>query len=228
MFSPERRLSPDYLSPELAGHVAELIVRSGAFHEGDFMFASGIESPMKIESDVLRLPENFQIHRDISEIMFLMVSALGIKPDVVVGVIRGGVSFARDLSGFLDKPFASRLGFKRDVARQVEVRGFVPEGSNVLVVEDVVTFGTSGIPCVLDLRRDKANVLGVMSVYSYGFPQVADNFQKHDIPNWSLLYFQDLLQTLRRGGKRVEEYEKWYAWAPVEYERLKNTQTLHV
>lgn len=225
MFGPERKFSP-VLSEDV---VAELVLRSGAFQEGDFTFSSGIKSPIKIEADVLRSSDNFQVHRDISECMFLVVTAFGIEPDVVVGVIRGGVSFARDLSGFLDKPFASRLGFKRDAVRQAEVKGFVPEGSNVLVVEDVVTFGTSSIPCVLNLRHhDKANVLGVISVFNYGFLKSAENFQKHNIPNWSLLYFQDFMQELRKSGKRVEHLEKWHASAPDEYERLKNAQPLHV
>ncbi len=223
MFSAERRSSP-----LLTHNLAELVVRSGALQEGDFTFSSGIKSPVKIESDILRRPENFQIHRDLSECMFIMAHELDLKPDVIVGVIRGGVSFAKDLSGFFDRPFSARLGAKHDPAREREVRGFVPEGSNVLVVEDVVTFGTNSIPCVLDLRRDKVNVLGVMSVYSYGFPQTSENLQRYDILHWSLLYFQDVIHALRRNGRPVEHLEKWYASATDEYERLKNTRPLHV
>ena len=212
MFSAERKLSPQYLTAPLAYNLAELVVHSGALQEGDFTFSSGIKSPLKIELDVLRSRENFQVHRDLSECMFIMMHELEMKPDVVVGVIRGGVSFARDLSSFWKKPFAARLGIKRDDERKKEVRGTIDEGAQVLVVEDVVTFGTNSIPCVLDLRGiDKANVLGVISVYDHGFFRAREGFKENCIPHWSLLYFQDLINVLRRSGKDVGRFEDWHA-----------------
>lgn len=220
---------PQYLSPPLACNLAELVVRSGTFQEGDFTFSSGIKSPLKIETSILESSENFQIHRDLSEAMYIMLQKLDIRPEVVVGVIRGGVSFAQDLSYFLNRPCVARLGPKRDEGRQKQVQGFIPRGAGVVVIEDIVTFGTNSIQCTLDLRRnDTANVLGVISVYDHGFPQAVEKFEQYNIPHWSLLQFVDIMNELKRNGEDVSEFEEWHALVSDGYKPVRDTVPMYV
>lgn len=185
--------------------VAEILLDTRCFQIGNFKFASGIPSPMKIEMDYLRLNTN-----NFQHVIRLLIDLIKINAptvDTFIAVPRGGVPFADGLSFLTNKEMWVRpKGIHKDQYTEHYERPFRKSPMpNAVIVDDVVTKGTSSGKTILEYLRETENarVLGVATVFTYS---AVDSVQ--NAPVWALCTFDDLIEGLK---DRPDDS----AWVPI-------------
>lgn len=194
-----------------------------------FRFNSGLLSPMKVEIDQLRKDEYG--HYKVCELLSRVIQIrLLIRPDNCVGVIRGGNSLAFDTSLILGREsakkvaFATRFGSEESPDKMSYFKGDVVPGEKVVIVEDVTTTGTNSIRCAERVQEEGGIIVGIVSVFTYDFPQAEQNFRAHNFSFCSLVHFDSLVSIAKEVYFIDEESERmlrdWHDSAPAELDRL--------
>lgn len=131
--------------------IMQLLEETGAVLHGHFLLTSGLHSPMYVEKfQVLQHPEYTE--------MLCKALAENFKEDnvqLVIGPVTGGILLAHEVG----KALGTKAIFtERENGKMTLKRGFeIPEGTRVLIVEDIVTTGGSVME-VLDVVKDKGGI----------------------------------------------------------------------
>lgn len=158
-----------------------------------FTWASGLKSPIYCDNrQLLAFPELRRAIRDA-----LAERATELKPTLIAGTSTAGIPWAALVADALDLPMAyvRPEPKKHGMGRQVE--GPHADGHRVLLLEDLISTGGSSIKCVEALRREDAEVLEVLALFSYGLPQAEEAFRIAKVPLRVLATFEELIQRAR-------------------------------
>lgn len=185
----------------IAHEAAKTIIQAGAFQlffEEPITFSFGIKSPLKVEVEKI-----CQSPRELKEVVGLLGQLMdieGLGPKVIVGVISGGVPFARELAQLKNCRFAARLGRKRTEIELRQVGGIVKPGEEVLIFDDVCTTGGNIILAAEDVRREEGIVSSVLSLFDYGFQIARENLAQHHLVLHGATQFSILLDLATKPG----------------------------
>lgn len=164
---------------EKSFNVADTLLEVGAVKlspNKPFTWASGWKSPIYCNnSRLLHYPE---IRDNIVEGLASLANAF--RPEMPVGVSTGAVAWGALVASYLDLPFASVCPEAKDPGMGGKIDGIVPTGSRVVVIEDLVSTGGSSLKVVQTLRDTCAEVLGMVAIFSYLFPQAQQAFTAAD------------------------------------------------
>ena len=141
----------------MENRVLELLEGSKALLTGHFLLSSGKHSDRYIQcAKLIQYPDKTE---EVCKIIKEKIDADGIKVDLVVGPAMGGIIIAYELGRALGVPaiFTERQDDVMTLRRGFEI----PEGANVLVVEDVVTTGKSSFETIKVIEDHGANCLGI-------------------------------------------------------------------
>ena len=141
----------------MENRVLKLLEESKALLTGHFLLSSGKHSDRYIQcAKLIQYPEKTE---EVCKIIKEKIEADGIKVDLVVGPAMGGIIIAYELGRALGVPaiFTERQDDVMTLRRGFEI----PEGANVLVVEDVVTTGKSSFETIKVIEDHGANCLGI-------------------------------------------------------------------
>ncbi|WP_237036373.1 orotate phosphoribosyltransferase [Mediannikoviicoccus vaginalis] len=141
----------------MENRVLELLEESKALLTGHFLLSSGKHSDRYIQcAKLIQYPDKTE---EVCKIIKEKIDADGIKVDLVVGPAMGGIIIAYELGRALGVPaiFTERQDDVMTLRRGFEI----PEGANVLVVEDVVTTGKSSFETIKVIEDHGANCLGI-------------------------------------------------------------------
>lgn len=96
--------------------------------------------------------------------------------EVIAGVATGGIAIGALVAEAMNLPFiyVRSEAKKHGLGNQVE--GVFQEGQKVVVIEDLISTGKSSLTAVEALRAANAHILGMVAIFTYGFPKAADNF----------------------------------------------------
>lgn len=171
-----------------------------------FTFASGIKSP--IYCDTRRLI-SYPKERKIILFGFLeKISNMGIE--CILGVATGGISWGAWLSDRLDLPFGYVRSSSKGYGKKQSIEGDIDVRDNILIIEDVVSTGSSIGRAINLLKESSANSLNALSIFSYQFPESVEMFQKLNVPFQSLLTLEGLLEHVSDSlGDTKGEIELW-------------------
>jgi len=135
-----------------------LLLDSGALMEGHFVLTSGLHSDKYVEK--FRVLENPQTLDKICEQMYLKFKDTHV--DIVIGAAIGGILLASTVAKYFD---VKGIFSERQDGVMTLKRGFhIPEGSNVLIVEDIVTTGGSIFEIIELVKTMNVNIIGVSSL----------------------------------------------------------------
>jgi orotate phosphoribosyltransferase len=139
-----------------------------------FTWASGILSPIYCDNRiVLSHPEV----RDFVKQCLVEKSKDFGNFDAVAGVATAGIAHGMMLADTLGLPFAYVRSKAKDHGRQNLIEGELPAGSNVLVVEDLISTGGSSLAAVDAVRQEGLKVVGVLAIFSYNFEKAVTAFE---------------------------------------------------
>ena len=152
--------------------------------EEPFTWASGIKSPIYCDNRlILTAPEA----RDLVEnAMAETIKAEYPEAEVLMGTATAGIAHAAIAAHILGMPMGYVRSGAKDHGRQNQIEGRLEPGQKVVVVEDLISTGGSVIDAVEALRVAGAEVLGVVSIFTYGLKKGVERLAAANIRNVSL------------------------------------------
>lgn len=159
--------------------------------ENPFTWASGWKSPIYCDN---RLTLSFPKIRSELKIEFAkQIQELYGKPDYIAGVATGAIAIGVLIAEYMNVPFIYVRDKAKGHGRQNQIEGFLKPGSNVVVIEDLISTGGSSLKAVDVLQEVGAHVLGMMAIFTYDFPVAQENFDKANIRLNTLSDYHHLL-----------------------------------
>jgi orotate phosphoribosyltransferase len=160
-------------------------------------FKSGILSPVYVDNR--RLPFHPSAWHTVIMGFQAMLEAENLAHDVIAGVAVGGIPHSSALAYQMNKPSVFVRKETKGHGTQKLVEGGDVSGARVLLVEDLVTTGSSSLEAVAALRSEGANVQDVLAVVSYGFEESKQAFSSSGVSLYPLTTFQSILQVAEVG-----------------------------
>ena len=161
--------------------------------EEPFTWASGIKSPIYCDNRLtLTAPK---VRDDIEQGLAKLVKENYPDAEVLMGTSTAGIAHAAITAHILDMPMGYVRSGAKDHGRQNQIEGKLEAGQKVVVVEDLISTGGSVIEVVNVLRDAGADVLGVVSIFTYGMQKGIDRLNAANVKNISLTNF-DVVATV--------------------------------
>lgn len=166
--------------------------------EEPFTWASGIKSPVYCDNRLtLTAPE---VRTDVEKGLAELVKKYYPEAEVLMGTSTAGIAHAAITAHLLDMPMGYVRSGAKDHGRQNQIEGRLEKGQKVVVVEDLISTGGSVIEVVNVLREAGAEVLGVVSIFTYGMQKGLDRLKEADVKNVSLTDFDHIAEVAAQEG----------------------------
>lgn len=176
-----------------------------------FSWASGWKSPIYCDNRIsLSYPQIRTFIRDA-----LSESIRNNFPGVeaIAGVATAAIPQGALVAENLNLPFVYVRSSPKDHGRENLIEGEIKPGQKIVVIEDLVSTGKSSLKAVEALRDAGCTVMGLISVFNYGFVQAENNFNESNCKLVSLCNYDDLLKcALESGYIQKTELETLEAW----------------
>ena len=163
-----------------------------------FTWASGIKSPIYCDNRlILTSPEA----RDVVE-NAIAETVKKEYPDAeaLFGTSTAGIAHAAIAGHILNMPMGYVRGSSKDHGRNNKIEGKLEPGTKVVVIEDLISTGGSCIDVVDSLREAGAEVLGIVSIYTYGMKKGLERLKEANVKNVSLTDFDTTIAVAAETG----------------------------
>ena len=163
-----------------------------------FTWASGIKSPVYTDNRLtLTAPE---VRLDVENGLAELVKTHYPEAEVLMGTSTAGIAHAAITAHILNMPMGYVRSGAKDHGRQNQIEGRLEKGQKVVVVEDLISTGGSVIEVVNVLREAGAEVLGVVSIFTYGMKKGLERLAEAQVKNISLTNFDVVAQAAAEEG----------------------------
>ncbi len=163
-----------------------------------FTWASGIKSPVYCDNRlILTAPE---ARNYIEQAIASTVQEKYPQCEVLMGTSTAGIAHAAIAAHILGKPMGYVRGSAKDHGRQNRIEGKLEPGQKVVVIEDLISTGGSVIEVVEALREAGAEVLGIVSIFTYGMQKGLDRLAAAQVENTSLTDFDTIAKVAAECG----------------------------
>ena len=163
-----------------------------------FTWASGIKSPIYTDNRLtLTAPEaRNQVEEGLAE----LVKKHYPDCEVLMGTSTAGIAHAAIVGHLLDMPMGYVRSGNKDHGRGNRIEGKLEAGQKVVVVEDLISTGGSVIEVVDALREAGAEVLGIVSIFTYGMAKATQRLGEAGVINYSLSNFDAVAEVAAEEG----------------------------
>ncbi len=174
--------------------VAEKLLQVNAVKlnpENPFTWASGWKSPIYCDN---RRVLSFPFIRDfIKSEMCNVIFEKFPEATMLAGVATAGIAWGAMAADQLKLPYIYVRPKPKEHGMGNQIEGFYEKGQKVLVIEDLVSTGKSSLQVVDVLKAAEVEVIGMVSIFTYGFPVAAEAFEKAALPYQSLTDYTTLI-----------------------------------
>ena len=179
--------------------------------EEPFTWASGIKSPVYTDNRLtLTAPE---VRTHVEEGLAELIRKNYPDVEVLMGTSTAGIAHAAIVGHIMNLPMGYVRSGSKDHGRQNQIEGKLLPGQKVVVVEDLISTGGSCIEVVNVLREAGAQVLGIVSIFTYGMQKGLDRLAAADVKNVSLTNFDVIAQVAAdEGFIRPEDVKRLIAF----------------
>ncbi len=155
-----------------------------------FTWASGIKSPVYCDNRLtLTAPK---VRSDVENALAETIKREYPDAEVLMGTSTAGIAHAAITAHILDMPMGYVRSGAKDHGRGNQIEGRLEKGQKVVVVEDLISTGGSVIEVVNVLREAGAEVLGIVSIFTYGMQKGIDRLAASEVKNVSLTNFDTI------------------------------------
>ena len=166
--------------------------------EDPFTWASGIKSPVYCDNRLtLTAPK---VRDDIENGLASLIKKHYPDAEVLMGTSTAGIAHAAITGHILGMPMGYVRSGAKDHGRQNRIEGKLEKGQKVVVVEDLISTGGSVIEVVEALREEGAEVLGVVSIFTYGMKKGLERLASANVKNVSLTDFDEIANIAAQEG----------------------------
>lgn len=174
--------------------VAEKLLRIKAVKlqpRNPFTWASGWKSPIYCDNrKTLSYP---QIRTFIKIEISRLILELYPDVEVIAGVATGAIAQGALVADALGLPFIYIRPTPKDHGLENLIEGDLRPGQKVVVIEDLISTGGSSLKAVEAIRKDGSDVLGMIAIFSYGFPEAEQKFKAAKVKLTTLCNYDAVL-----------------------------------
>lgn len=176
-----------------------------------FTWASGWHSPIYCDNrKTLSYPA---ARKEIYQAFARIIAEKYPQADIIAGVATGAIACGVLTAEELGKPFIYVRSAPKDHGMANQVEGYYEPGAKVVVVEDLISTGGSSLKAVEALRNAGCEVLGMVAIFTYGFPTAAANFEKAGVELETLSNYNTLIElAAEQNYIKPEEMETLREW----------------
>ncbi len=166
--------------------------------EEPFTWASGIKSPVYCDNRLtLTAPE---VRTDVENGLATLIKEKYPEAEVLMGTSTAGIAHAAITAHILGLPMGYVRSGNKDHGRRNQIEGKLLPGQKVVVVEDLISTGGSVIEVVNVLREAGADVLGIVSIFTYGMKKGLVRLEEANVINYSLTNFDVIAEVAAEEG----------------------------
>ena len=171
--------------------------------EEPFTWASGIKSPVYCDNRLtLTAPK---VRTDVENGLAELIKKNYPDVEVLMGTSTAGIAHAAITAHIMELPMGYVRSGAKDHGRRNQIEGRLEAGQKVVVVEDLISTGGSVIEVVNVLRDAGADVLGIVSIFTYGMKKGLDRLADANVKNISLTDFDCIAQVAAEQGYIKQE-----------------------
>ena len=157
-----------------------------------FTWASGIKSPIYCDNRLVL--SDHRVRTDVETGLMNVIKENYPEAEVQMGTSTAGIAHAAIVAQMMELPMGYVRGGNKDHGRQNRIEGRLDAGQKVVVVEDLISTGGSVIEVVDALREAGADVLGIVSIFTYGMQKSVDRLAAANVKNVSLTNLDTLIE----------------------------------
>ena len=176
-----------------------------------FTWTSGIKSPIYCDNRlILSYPA---VRKFIADEMTDIVKNLYGEKISIAGVATGAIAIGAMIAERLNLPYSYVRPEPKGHGLKNQIEGNIQEGSNVVVIEDLISTGKSSLSAINALKSEGYNVMGMLSIFSYNFQFANEKFEHENILINSLSDYNSLIEKIESEGSlkeiEINRLKKW-------------------
>ena len=168
-----------------------------------FTWASGIKSPVYCDNRLTLT--STEVRNDVENALAKTIKEYYPEAEVLMGTSTAGIAHAAITAHILDMPMGYVRSGNKDHGRQNRIEGKLEAGDKVVIVEDLISTGGSVIEVADALREAGAEVLGIVSIFTYGMQKGLDRLAAANLKNVSITNFDVIAKVAAETGYLEEE-----------------------
>jgi orotate phosphoribosyltransferase len=189
--------------------IAKALLSIGAVFlrpEQPFTWASGIKSPIYCDNRLtLSAPA---VRKQVEDGLAALVKQYYPQAEMLMGTSTAGIAHAAITATLLDLPMGYVRGEAKTHGRTNRIEGKMEPGTKVVVIEDLISTGGSAIEVVEALREAGADVLGIVSIFTYGMKKGLERIAAANTENHSLCNLDVLVEVAAEEGRIAPEWKE--------------------
>ncbi len=194
--------------------ISKILLDKKAVHlspDNFFTWASGLKSPIYCDNrKIISAPRE----RDIIVNEFVkMINLKYPTTEIIAGTATAGIPWAAWIADKMQKPMIYIRSSNKSHGLKNAIEGDMPNGSKVLVIEDLISTGGSSLKACEEVKNAGGEVLCVASIFSYNLKKAHDSFQAAEIKYFSLDNLKNLLAYTKKeqllDEKQIGIIEQW-------------------
>ena len=170
-----------------------------------FTWASGIKSPIYCDNRLTL--SDVAVREDVENGLAELIRTYYPEAECLMGTSTAGIAHAAITATKMSLPMGYVRSGAKDHGRQNQIEGKVVPGQKVVVVEDLISTAGSCIEVVEVLREAGVEVLGIVSIFTYGMQKGLNRLAEHNVTNHSLRNLDVLAEVAVQEGY-ISEQEK--------------------
>ena len=179
--------------------------------KNSFSWVSGWKSPFYFDNRISLSYPN--IRKEITKRLVSIIKAKYDDVGIIAGVATAGIPQGALVAENLNLPFAYVRSKPKSHGMKNMIEGRIEKGKRVLLIEDLISTGGSSIKSVEAVRETGSIVIGVLSIFNYGFKVSEENFKNINCDTSSIFNYNDLLSiALKNNYIEDQDLEKLKSW----------------
>ena len=163
-----------------------------------FIWASGIKSPVYCDNRLTLT--SVDVRNDVENGLAKLIKEYYPEAEVLMGTSTAGIAHAAITAHLLGMPMGYVRSGAKDHGRKNQIEGKLEIGQKVVVVEDLISTAGSAIEVVNILREAGADVLGIVSIFTYDMKKGHERLKEAEISNISLTNFDTIAEVAAEEG----------------------------
>lgn len=205
-------IAPPEQQPRISAfsqEVAEDLLRLGAVKFNvnvPFTWVSGIRSPVYCDNRVVI--SDVEVRKRLLAAFLTLIDEHFKDVQIIAGVATGGIPMGVLIADRMNLPFIYVRQAPKEHGLKRQIEGSFQAGNNVVVIEDHISTGKSSFKAIQGLRDEGLNVLGLVSIMSYGFKASSDLFNFEGVKHFTLCDLDAMLEVaLKNSNIDIREKE---------------------
>ncbi len=156
-----------------------------------FTWSSGIKSPIYCDNRLIL--SDVEARKVVEKALANLIKKQYPDVQMVIGTATAGISHAAIVADILDIPMGYVRASNKSHGRRNIIEGKLSPSTKVVVIEDLISTGTSAINVCNVIKENGGEVLGIASIFNYELKKSVDNLLEAKVTNYSLCTFDDII-----------------------------------